>query len=126
MKIKMTSIPVKDPNEAHKFYTEILGFQSLMHMPEAQIAVVVSPEQPEGTSLLLEPSVNTFYETFQKAARAKSLPILVLDSKDAQADYEKLKAKGVEFKTEPKKTEWGTMAMFDDTCGNYIQIHQDL
>ncbi len=57
---------------------------------------------------------------------SQSLPILVLGSDDVQAEYEKLKSRGVEFKTQPTKTDWGTIALFDDTCGNFIQIHQDL
>ncbi len=63
MKIKLTSIPVNDPNAAFKFYTEKSGFKELMHMPEAQLTIVVSPEQPEGTALLLEPKVD-FLQNF--------------------------------------------------------------
>lgn len=126
MKIKLTSIPVKDPIKAFEFYTKTLGFQELMYMPEAQLAIVVSPEDPKGTALLLEPQGADFVVTFQKAVYDKGLPFIVLGSEDVSAEYAKLKDKGVVFKQEPTKTDWGIIAMFDDTFGNYIQIHQDL
>jgi len=126
MNIKMTSIPVKNPVEAHEFYTNILGFQSLMFMPEAHLAIVVSADDPKGTSLLLEPIDGTFYQTFQSEAYEKGLPVIVLGSENVKEEYEKLLAKGVKFKQEPTTNEWGTSAVFNDTCGNYIQIHQDV
>jgi len=125
MKIKMTSVLVSDPNEALKFYTEILGFQTLMHMPEMRLAIVVDPKNPDGTALMLEPNETPFAKTFQETAYEKGLPVIVFGSDDVVAEYERLKSKGVVFKSEPKKTEWGTLAVFDDTFGNYIQIHQD-
>lgn len=125
MTIKMTSVPVKDPIKAHEFYTEILGFKSFMFMPEAQLALVVSAEDPKGTTLLLEPMGDGFYATFQKEAYDKKLPILILGSEDVKADYQRLLDKGVVFQGEPKTSEWGTSATFDDTFGNFIQIHQD-
>ncbi|TNE46172.1 MAG: glyoxalase [Deltaproteobacteria bacterium] len=125
MNIKMTSIPVKDPIAAHRFYTEVLGFTEVMFVPEAQFAIVASPEQPNGTALLLEPTGEEFYASFQSKVYEKGLPVLVLGSQNAQQDYETLKEKGVVFTQEPTDTDYGTIAVFDDTCGNYIQIHQD-
>jgi predicted enzyme related to lactoylglutathione lyase len=124
MKIKMVSVPVKSPVDAHKFYTEKLGFVSKMFMPEAYVAIVASSEDPEGTGLLLEPSENTFYKTFQEEVYKAGMPIIVFGVTDVQKEYEKLKSRGIVFKKPPTKNEWGTEAIFDDTCGNYIQIHQ--
>ncbi|MDG2451054.1 MAG: VOC family protein [Saprospiraceae bacterium] len=126
MTIKMTSIPVKNPIEAHQYYTEVLGFQSFMFMPEAQLAIVVSSENPKGTTLFLEPIGSTFYQTFQEEAYRQGLPILILGSEDVKAEFQRLSEKGVKFKQEPKTNEWGTSAVFEDSCGNYIQIHQDV
>jgi predicted enzyme related to lactoylglutathione lyase len=125
MKIKMTSVFVKDPAQAFKFYTDILGFRKLMFEPEAQLAIVVSPEDPEGTALLLEPSDNTAAKTYREAMYEQGLPVLVLDTEDIDKEYHRLSDLGVMFKQTPTETGWGTIALFDDTCGNWIQIHQD-
>jgi len=126
LKLKLTSIFVNDPVAAFKFYTEVLGFDSMMFMPEAALAIVVSSEQPNGTSLLLEPRGDKFAKTYQETVYSKGLPVIVFGSDDVYKEYERLKEKGVVFKQTPTKTEWGIVALFDDTCGNYIQIHQDL
>lgn len=124
MNILLTSIPVNNPVEAHKFYTEILGFTSKLFMPEAYLAIVVSPEDPNGTGLLLEPNNSPVYKTFQEEIHKMGLPLIIFGTRDINAEYERLKAKGVEFKQTPTKTEWGTQAIFNDTCGNYVQITQ--
>jgi predicted enzyme related to lactoylglutathione lyase len=124
MKISLTSIPVHSPIEAFKFYTEILGFKQHTYMPEAYLAIVVSPEEPEGTALLLEPNENPVSKTFQEGVYKLGLPIIVFGVEDVQKEYERLRSLGVAFKQEPTKTEWGTQAIFEDTCGNYIQIHK--
>jgi predicted enzyme related to lactoylglutathione lyase len=124
MKISLVSIPVNDPVAAFKFYTETLGFKEKMYKPEMWLAIVVSPEDPEGTTLLLEPSHNQISKPFQDGAYKAGLPIIIFGTEDVQKEYERLKALGVKFKKEPTKNEWGTEAIFDDTCGNYIQIHQ--
>lgn len=124
MNIALTSIPVNDPIAAFRFYTEILGFKEKLYMPEMVLAIVVSADDPNGTALLLEPNNNPISKPFQEAVYAKSLPIIVLGTKDIQADYERLKGLGVVFRGEPKKTDWGTQVVFEDTCGNLIQLHQ--
>ncbi len=124
MKISLTSISVNDPLAAFKFYTEVLGFKEKMYMPEMFLAIVVSPEDPDGTAILLEPRGNYGSKEFFDGIYNAGLPVIIFGSDDVQADYEKLKARGVAFKQEPTKNEWGTQAIFDDTCGNYIQIHQ--
>jgi len=107
-----------------KFYTEVLGFVKRMYIPEANLAIVVSPEEPNGTGLLLEPNDNPIGKTFQEALYQQELPAIVLGVEDIQKEYERLKKLGVVFRKDPTKTEWGTQALFDDTCGNLIQIHQ--
>jgi predicted enzyme related to lactoylglutathione lyase len=124
MKISLTSVSVNDPLAAFKFYTEVLGFKEKTYMPEMLLAIVVSPEDPDGTAILLEPRGNYGSREFFDGIYNAGLPVIIFGSDDVQTDYEKLKAKGVVFKQEPVKNEWGTQAIFDDTCGNYIQIHQ--
>lgn len=124
MKISLVSIPVNNPLEAFKFYTEVLGFAEKMYLPDAYIAIVVSPEQPEGTTLLLEPNHHPVSKAFQEGVYQLGLPIIIFGTDDVQKEYERLKEKGVVFKKPPTQTEWGTEAIFDDTCGNFIQIHQ--
>ena len=125
MRIKMASIHVDDPNAAHAFYTDVLGFRSFMHMPEASLAIVVSPEDETGTALLLEPSSNPLAKTYKEGLYASRIPSITLGAKDVQAEYDRLTELGVKFASGPRTSEWGTDAVFDDTCGNYIQIHQD-
>ncbi len=124
MKIALTSVFVNDPLEAFRFYTEKLGFVEKMYMPEHYLAIVASPEDPDGTSLLLEPNMNLGAKEFQKGIYDAGLPIIVFGVPDVQAEYERLRDRGVVFKKEPTKTDWGIEAVFDDTCGNYIQIAQ--
>jgi predicted enzyme related to lactoylglutathione lyase len=124
MKISLTSVFVDDPVKAFKFYTEVLGFVERMYMPEAWLAIVASPEEPDGTGLLLEPNNNPIGKTYQQAIYEQGLPAIVFGVEDVQKEYERLKGLGVAFSQEPTKMDWGTQAVFDDTCGNYIQIHQ--
>lgn len=120
----MTSVTVIDPIAAFKFYTEILGFVEKMYVPDMQIAIVASPEDPDGTTILLEPRGGFGSDKFYEGIYNEGVPVIIFGTDDVQAEYERLKALGVEFKQEPTKTEWGTQAIFDDTCGNYIQIHK--
>ena len=124
MKIALTSVFVHDPIEAFKFYTEVLGFTSKMYMPEANLAIVASPEDPDSTGLLLEPNDNPIAKTYQQAIYKAGIPVIVFSADDIQLEYERLKERGVIFKKAPTKTEWGTEAIFEDTCGNLIQIHK--
>jgi predicted enzyme related to lactoylglutathione lyase len=124
VKISLTSVFVDDPIKALNFYTEVLGFVERMYMPEAWLAIVASPEEPDGTGLLLEPNNNPIGKTYQQAIYEQGLPAIVFGVEDVQKEYERLKGLGVVFSQEPTKEDWGTQAVFDDTCGNYIQIHQ--
>ena len=124
MKISLTSIPVNDPIEAFKFYTDVLGFVQRVYVPEAYLAIVASPEEPQGTGLLLEPNNNPIYKSFQQGIYELGLPLIVFGVEDVQKEYERLSSLGVVFREGPTKADWGTYATLDDTCGNNIQIHQ--
>ena len=93
-------------------------------MPKANLAIVVSPEEEDGTALLLEPSDNPIAKEYMTKLYDAGLPSIVFSTEDIQKEYKQLKNLGVEFKKEPTKTEWGYEAIFDDTCGNWIQIAQ--
>ena len=124
MKIALTSIYVDDVDEAFRFYTDVLGFQTQLRVPDADLAIVVSPEDPDGTALLLEPNGNSISARYQRDLREGGFPAIVFGVDDVRATYERLRSQGVEFSQEPVTTDAGTQAVFDDTCGNLIQIHQ--
>ena len=105
MKVFMVSLPVQDPIAAHQIYTEKLGFISVEFMPEASIAVVKSPEEPDGTVILLEPCAGTFAEDYQKAAFAEKLPIMVFSVANAQAELARLRAVGVKVRPDLDRPE---------------------
>jgi len=124
MKITLTSVFVKSPAEALKFYTKILGFKEKMYVPEFNLAIVVSPEEPDGTQLLLEPNDHPLAKAYQEGLYKEGIPVIVFGVKDIQKEYKRLKKLGVVFKKEPTENEWGIEAVFDDTCGNYIKLYQ--
>ena len=126
MQIVLTGVFVSDQDEALKFYTETLGFVKKHDVPagEYKWLTVVSPDDPDGTELLLEPNENPVAKTYQKGLFDQGIPANSFGVTDIQAEYEKLKSLGVTFTMEP--TDMGTVkiAVFDDTCGNLIQIMQ--
>lgn len=124
MKIALTNVFVDDPIKAFEFYTQVLGFTERLYMPEAQLAIVASPEEPDGTGLLLEPNDNPIASTYQQALYSQGLPAIVLGVDNVQKEYDRLKGLGVVFSQEPTVTDWGTQAVLDDGCGNFIQLHQ--
>lgn len=126
MKIAMTSVFVPDPIAAFKFYTEALGFKEHLLMPEAYLAIVVSPEEPNGIALMLEPNHNPIAKTYQEALFKSNIPCIVFGTTDLEKEYETLKGKGVVFTKPPEKNEWGFEAVFQDGFGNLIQLHQAL
>jgi predicted enzyme related to lactoylglutathione lyase len=124
MKITLTSVFVHDPVAAFKFYTEVLGFVQKLYMPEANLAIVASPEEPNGTQLLLEPNENPIAKTYQEGLFNSGIPCIIFGVADIQQEYERMKALGVVFRKPPAKTDAGTQALFEDTCGNLIQLYQ--
>lgn len=125
MRIKMCSVHVEDPAAAFEFYTKILGFDELMTMPEYRLYVVKSPDDPIGVGLLLEPSDNPVAKAYREGLHGQGMPAIVLGTADVRAEYERLRALGVHFTGVPTTGPSGMEAVFDDGCGNLIQIHQD-
>ena len=126
MKIKLNSVIVENQDKALKFYTEVLGFvkKNDVRMGEFRWLTVVSPEEPNGTEVVLEPLGFPPAKTFQKALFDAGIPLTAFQVDDIQKEYERLKELGVVFKSGPTKAGLVTQAMFDDTCGNLIQIYQ--
>jgi catechol 2,3-dioxygenase-like lactoylglutathione lyase family enzyme len=126
MKIKLSSIVVDDQQKALDFYTEKLGFTKKTDIPmgEFRWLTVVSPDDPDGTELVLEPNANPASKDFQAALYEQGIPQTALASEDVQADYERLTGLGVAFRSEPADMGGTLIATFDDTCGNFIQIYQ--
>lgn len=127
MRIRLTSVFVDDQDKALKFYTQILGFVKKTDVPvgEFKWLTVVSPEEPEGTELLLEPNNNPAAKTFQEALYNQGIPLTMFFVDNIQKEYEKMKKLGVKFTQAPMKIESTTIAVFEDTCGNLIQIAQN-
>lgn len=124
MKIDLANVFVDDTNKALKFYTEVLGFVKKVHIPEINWITVVSPEEQEGTQLLLEPNENPVALTYQKAIFAQGVPATSFTVENIEEEYARLVQLGVEFAMKPTKTVGADIAIFNDTCGNLIQIHQ--
>jgi glyoxylase I family protein len=126
MRIKLTSIIVSDQDKAERFYTEVLGFVKKEDIPMGDFRwlTVVSPEGPDDLELVLEPNANPAAKTFQEALFESGIPLTAFESANIQAEYEALKAKGVVFRSEPTDMGSAVLAVFDDTCGNLIQIYQ--
>ena len=126
MRIYVTSIPVDDQAKALAFYTNRLGFQLKHDVPvgEHRWLTVVSNEQPDGTELLLEPSVHPAVKVYKDALVADGIPATSLQVDDLDAEFERLKGDGVKFTVEPMDAGTVWMAVFDDTCGNLIQLVQ--
>jgi predicted enzyme related to lactoylglutathione lyase len=126
MKIKLTSVMVKDQEKALKFYTEVLGFVKKTEIPlgEHKWLTVVSAEEPDGVELLLEPIGFEPAKIFQKALFEAGIPLTAFNVDDVQKEYERLLKAGVVFNMKPTKMGPATIAVFDDTCGNNIQIVQ--
>lgn len=126
MKIKLTSVFVDDQDQALEFYTAVLGFVKKTDIPvgEFKWLTVVAPEGPDDIELLLEPNNNPAAQTYQKAIFAQGIPSTAFAVDDIQTEYERLKQLGVVFKTTPTKMGPATVAVFDDTCGNLIQLYQ--
>jgi len=126
MKIIVTSIFVEDQDKALAFYTDTLGFVKKHDVPtgEYRWITVVSPEDQGGTELLLEPNQHPAAKEYQKKLFAEGIPVTMFGVDDIQKEYVRLVEKGVQFTMEPTKMGEFTIAVFDDTCGNLIQMIQ--
>jgi catechol 2,3-dioxygenase-like lactoylglutathione lyase family enzyme len=128
MRIGLVSIYVDDQDQAERFYTQVLGFQvhtSAPYGPDERWLSLVAPEQPDGVQLVLH-LADAPARAFQQASRERGRPVLSLTTHDCRRDAERLTAKGVVFVKEPGRMPYGGLdAVFDDTCGNLVNLHQD-
>lgn len=127
MKIVVTSVLVDDRARAHRFYTDVLGFQTKHDMDlggGARWLTVVSPEAPEGVELLLEPDGHPAAKPWKAALVEDGIPYTSFGVADCQAEYERLLGLGVVFTQPPAQMGPVITAVFDDTCGNLIQMAQ--
>jgi predicted enzyme related to lactoylglutathione lyase len=126
MRIRITNVFVENQAKALKFYTEVLGFVKKQDFPVGQFKwlTVVSPDDQNGTELLLEPNDNPLSKDFQKGIFKQGIPAATFEVDDIDKEYEKLEGLGVKFTMKPTQMDKVKIAVFDDTCGNLIQIHQ--
>ena len=128
MKIKLASVSIDDYDKALKFYTDVMGFTAKRDIPlgdGARWITVVSPEEPDGTELLLEPNASyPAMKALKESLVKDGMPFTAFEVGDIQKEYERMKKLGVEFTMEPTNMGPTTAAVFNDTCGNLIQIYQ--
>ena len=124
MRINLTSVLVDDQDKALRFYTEVLGFVKKTEMPvgEHRWLTVVSPDDPDGVELVLEPDEHPAARPFKAALVADGIPFTSFAVDDVQKEYERLRALGVVFTQQPTAMGPVTTAVLDDTCGNLIMI----
>jgi catechol 2,3-dioxygenase-like lactoylglutathione lyase family enzyme len=124
MKIHLTSIFVDDQDKALRFYTDVLGFVKKAEVPlgDDRWLTVVSPEDPDGTELLLEPDSHPAVQPYKTALVQDGIPAGSFAVDDVPAECERLRGLGVRFTQEPLEMGPVTTAVLDDTCGNLIQI----
>jgi catechol 2,3-dioxygenase-like lactoylglutathione lyase family enzyme len=124
VRITVTSVLVDDQDKALEFYTNVLGFQKQTEVPlgEHRWLTVVSPQQPDGVELLLEPDAHPAARTFKAALVEDGIPYTSFAVDDVHAEHERLTALGVRFTQPPTAMGPVTTAVLDDTCGNLIQI----
>ncbi|HEX6945727.1 MAG TPA: VOC family protein [Acidimicrobiia bacterium] len=126
MRIYVTSVFVDDQAKALDFYTNVLGFQKKTEIPLGDYSwlTVTSPEDPDGTELMLEPDNHPAVPPYKKALVEDGIPAASFAVPDVKAEYERLTGLGVTFTQQPMDAGGVTTAVFDDTCGNLIQIVQ--
>ena len=126
MRIKLNSIFVEDQVQALKFYIEVLGFIKKTDIPigEFRWLTVVSPEEQNGTELVLKPNNNPSAKIFQKEIFEQGIPATSFAVDNIYEEYERLRKSGIIFTMEPTEMGDTILTVFDDTCGNLIQIYQ--
>ena len=126
MKIQLTSVMVEDQDKAQRFYTDVLGFVTRHDIPmgAARWLTVVSPEGHGDVELLLEPIGFAPAAIFQKALFDAGIPATAFAVDDISAEYDRLQRRGVAFRSPPTAMGPVTQAVFEDTCGNLLQIYQ--
>jgi catechol 2,3-dioxygenase-like lactoylglutathione lyase family enzyme len=128
MKIKLESVSIRDYDKALDFYTGVLGFVESKDIelgPGVRWLTVVSPEDPDGPELLLEPNAEyPAMKALKEALMNDGIPFTAFEVADVHKEYDRLKERGVEFAMEPTNMGQTTMAIFNDTCGNLIEMYQ--
>lgn len=126
MKIQLNSVLVENQEKALRFYTEVLGFVKKLDIPvgEFRWLTVVSPEGPDDVQLVLEPNAHPAAKTYQRAIFEDGIPATAFSVENIEQEYERMRNLGVVFRSGPTKIGETTIAVFDDTCGNLIQIYQ--
>ncbi|HVQ54434.1 MAG TPA: VOC family protein [Thermoanaerobaculia bacterium] len=126
MRIRLASVMVDDQDKALAFYTGVLRFVKKTEIPmgAARWLTVVSPEGPPDVELLLEPMMFPPAASYQKALHEAGIPATSFAVDDLASEFARMTARGVAFRTPPTKAGPVTIAVFDDTCGNWIQIYQ--
>ena len=124
MRINLASVLVDDQEKALRFYTEVLGFVKKTEVPlgEHRWLTVVSPEAADGVELVLEPDEHPAAKPFKAALVTDGIPYTSFAVDDVHAEFDRLTSLGVTFTQEPAQMGPVTTAVFDDTCGNLIQI----
>jgi len=127
MKIALSSVMVDDQDRALAFYTGRLRLVTKHDIPmgEFRWLTVVSPEAPDGVELVLEPNAHPAALAFQQAMFADGIPVATFAVADLQAEFERLRGEGVVFRKEPTVMGPVTIAVLDDTCGNFVQLLQN-
>lgn len=128
MQITLASIFVEDQDRALQFYTEVLGFEKKHDIPmgEFRWLTVTSPEGVSGVELVLEPMAFPPARVYQKALYDAGIPATAFMSGDINAEFQRLKARGVQFRGEPTNMGPVTIVLFEDTCGNLINLVQPI
>jgi predicted enzyme related to lactoylglutathione lyase len=126
MKIKIMTLFVDDQEKALRFYTEVLGFTKKTDFSQGPYRwlTVTSPEEPEGTELQLALNNNPAAKAYQQAMFEQRQPAAMFFTDNIKADYERIKSKGADFTMPPTDVTASTIAMLNDTCGNFIQLTQ--
>jgi catechol 2,3-dioxygenase-like lactoylglutathione lyase family enzyme len=126
MKIKLTSLMVDDQDKALAFYTEVLGFRKKNEIPMGPYRwlTVVSPDDPDGAELSLEPNANPAGREFQQAMFSQKIPVVAFEVDDLGAEALRLSKRGIVFVAEPSDAGGVRLAIISDTCGNLVQLYQ--
>lgn len=127
MRIVVTSVLVDDQEKALRFYTGVLGFVKKRDVPLGahRWLTVVSPDEPTGVELLLEPDEHPAAKPFKRALVEDGIPFTSFGVKDVNTEYKRLVGAGVHFTQPPVEMGPVITAVFDDTCGNLIQMAQE-
>lgn len=128
LKIYVTSVPVEDQAKALEFYTQVLGFIKKKEVPlgEYKWLTVVSPDEQSGVEVLLEPMAFEPARVYQQALKEAGIPWTSFAVDDIEKEFVRLTELGVQFSMTPTEAGMVKIAIFDDTCGNYIQLMQEL